>query len=171
MRDLTFYANVAEILGTLTILGGGAFAVFQLIEFRGQRRDMVAVELMRQFYNAEFARAVTMIRNLPDDISAEDLHSRGPDYEQASFIIIMTYETMGLLVYREIATFQLAHELTGGLIEVMWRKLHVVVETGRKEQLHPRFAEWFEWLTIQFAKAASRHVPAYTAYRDWNPSR
>ncbi len=171
MNELNFYANIAEILGTLTILGGGAFAVVQLIEFRGQRRDMVAVELMRQFYNAEFARAVTMIKNLPDGISADDLQSRGPDYEQASFIISMTYETMGLLVYREIATFQLAYELTGGLIEVMWRKLHVFVETVREEQSHPRFAEWFEWLTIQFAKPANRQIPAYIAYRDWNPPR
>ena len=171
MRDLNFYANIAEILGTLTILGGGAFAVFQLIEFRGQRRDMVAVELMRQFYNAEFARAVTMIKNLPDGISAEDLQAKGPDYEQASFIICMTYETMGLLVYREIATFQLAHELTGGLIELMWRKLHAFVETGRVEQAHPRFAEWFQWLAIQFAKPHNRQIPAYIAYRVWNPPK
>jgi hypothetical protein len=170
VRDLSFYANVAEILGTLMILGGGAFGVFQLIEFRG-RRDMVAVELMRQFYNAEFARAVTMIKNLPDDISAEELQSKGPDYEQASYIISMTYETMGLLVYREIATFQLAYELTGGLIELMWRKLHVFVETVRKDQSHPRFAEWFEWLAIQFTKPDNRHVPAYIAYRDWTPPR
>jgi hypothetical protein len=53
----------------------------------------------------------------------------------------------------------------------MWRKLHVFVETVREEQSHPRFAEWFEWLTIQFAKPATRQIPAYTAYRDWNPPR
>ncbi len=171
MSELSFYANIAEILGTLTIVGGGAFAVFQLMEFRGQRRDMVAVELMRQFYNADFARAVTMIRNLPDGISVEDLQSKGPDYEHASFVIIMTYETMGLLVFREIASFQLAHELTGGLIEVMWRKLHLFVETVREQQSHPRFAEWFEWLTIQSAKPEQRHATAYIAYRDWTPPR
>lgn len=167
MPDLNFYSNVAQILGAITIVGGGAFAVFQLMEFRGQRRDTVAVELMREFYNADFARAVTMIKDLPDGITAAEMKARGPDYEQASFIIGMTYETMGLLVYRQIASFDLAHELTGGLIEVMWRKLHVWVETIRMEQSHPRFAEWFEWLTIQFSKPDNRSEPAYVAYRDW----
>jgi hypothetical protein len=169
VQDLNYYANLAEILGTLTIVGGAAFAVFQLAEFRGQRADMVAVELMREFYNADFARAVTMIKSLPDDISAAELLSRGADYEQASFIIGMTYETMGLLVYRRIASFDLAQELTGGLIDVMWRKLHVWVETVRAEQAHPRFAEWFEWLAIQFAKPDNRSDAAYVAYRNWTP--
>ena len=43
----------------------------------------------------DFGRAVTMIKNLPDGVSAADLVAHGPDYEQASFIIGMTYETSG----------------------------------------------------------------------------
>ncbi len=131
MADLSFYANIAEILGTLTIIGGGVFGAVQLLEFRGQRRDAVAVELMRSFYNPEFSRAVTLIRNLPDDISAEDLRARGPAPEEAALLICMMYETMGLLVYRRIASFGLAQELTGGLLEVLWRKLGVWVATIR----------------------------------------
>jgi hypothetical protein len=167
--DLNFYANIAEILGTLTIIGGAVFGIVQLIEFRGQRRDLVAVELMRSFYNPEFSHAVTIVRNLPDDVSAAQLRARGPDHEQAALLIGMMYETMGLLVYREIASFKLAQELTGGLIEVLWRKLHVWVETVRQEQSHPRFAEWFEWLAIQFSKPAARSEPAHVAFRDWKP--
>jgi len=169
VHDLNFYANVAQILGTLTIVGGGAFAVVQLIEARGQRRDLVAVELMRSFYNPEFSRSVTIIRNLPDDISADELRAKGTEYEQAALLICMMYETMGLLVFREIASFRLAQELTGGLIEVMWRKLRVWVVTVRVEQSHPRFAEWFEWLSMQFTKPAHVGEPAFVVHRDWQP--
>ena len=169
MADLNFYANIAEILGTLTIIGGGVFGAVQLLEFRGQRRDSVAVELMRSFYNPEFSRAVTLIRNLPDHISADDLRARGPATEEAALLICMMYETMGLLVYRRIASFELAQELTGGLLDVLWRKLGVWVAAIRHEQSHPRFAEWFEWLAIQFAKPDNRGVPAHQAYRQWKP--
>ncbi len=117
MADLNFYANIAEILGTLTIIGGGVFGAVQLLEFRGQRRDAVAIELMRSLYNPEFSRA----------------------------------------------------ELTGGLLEMLWRKLGVWVVTTRTEQSHPRFAEWFEWLAIQFAKPDNSSEPAHLAYRQWKP--
>lgn len=169
MADLTFYANIAEIVGTLTIIGGGIFGAVQLLEFRGQRRDAVAVELMRSFYNPEFSRAVTLIRNLPDGISADELRARGPATEEAALLIAMMYETMGLLVYRRIASFGLAQELTGGLLEVLWRKLGGWVKAVRDEQSHPRFAEWFEWLAIQFAKPDNRGAPAYDVYRQWKP--
>jgi hypothetical protein len=167
--DLNFYANVAEIVGTLTIVGGAVFGIVQLIEFRGQRRDLVAVELMRSFYNPEFSDAVTRIRSLPDNASAAELRARGPDHEQAALLVAMMYETMGLLVFRRIASFKLAQELTGGLIVVLWRKLGVWVTTVRDEQSHPRFAEWFEWLAIQFSKPQNDSAPAHIALRDWKP--
>ena len=167
--DWNLYANIAEIIGTLTIVGGAVFGIIQLIEFRGQRRDLVAVELMRSFYNPEFSHAVTLIRDLPDNVSATDLRARSADHERAALMVAMMYETMGLLVFRRIASFDLANELTGGLIVVLWRKLGVWVATVRDEQSHPRFAEWFEWLAIQFGKPANVTAPAYLAFRDWKP--
>ena len=167
--DWNLYANIAEIVGTLTIVGGAVFGIIQLIEFRGQRRDLVAVELMRSFYNPEFSHAVTLIRELPDNVPAAELRTRSPDHERAALMVAMMYETMGLLVFRRIASYQLAHELTGGLIVVLWRKLGVWVVTVRGEQSHPRFAEWFEWLAIQFGKPANVTTPAYVAFRDWKP--
>ena len=59
-------------------------------------------------------------------------------------MMAVTYETIGLLVYREMASFALVQELAGGLTVVMWRKLQTWVATVRHEQDHPRFAEWFQ---------------------------
>lgn len=43
MADLSTIANIAEIFGALTIIGGVVFAVIQIREIRVQRRQMAAL--------------------------------------------------------------------------------------------------------------------------------
>jgi hypothetical protein len=171
VTDLTTIANVSEIAGGLAIIVGGIFAVVQLREFREQRRQAVAVELIHQFSEPAHANAVNLIQELPDGASAELLRSKGREYERAGIMIAITYETIGLLVFREMASFALVRELAGGLTVVMWRKLAPWVETVRKEQGHRSFAEWFQWLAEQLARegAEKEAHPAHERYADWRP--
>jgi hypothetical protein len=67
-------------------------------------------------------------------------------------MMAITYETIGLLVFREMASFAMVQELTGGLTVVMWRKLAPWVNTVRQEQGYRSFAEWFLWLAEQLAR-------------------
>ena len=135
MIDLTTIANLAEIAGGIAIISGGIFAVVQLREFREQRRQAVAVELVRSFSEPEHANAINLIRELPDGATAELLRSKGREYERAATMVAVTYETVGLLVFREMASFALVYELTGGLTVVMWRKLEAWVRTVRDERV------------------------------------
>ena len=169
MIDLSLIADFAEILGGLAIVVGGAFAVVQLREIREQRRQAVAVELIRQFSEPAHADAVNLIRGLPDGSSAELLRSRGPEYERAATMIAITYEAIGLLVFHEMASFSMVRELTGGLTVVMWRKLATWADTVRDEQGHRSFAEWFQWLAEQLAResADKEAHPAYEHYAGW----
>jgi hypothetical protein len=64
-------ANVADIVSATAVIGGAGFALIQLRQYRTQRRDNAAVELVRSFYNPEFARSVRLIRALPDVCSAQ----------------------------------------------------------------------------------------------------
>ena len=73
----------------------------------------------------------------------------GPDFEEAAIRVTMSLETMGLMVYRGFASRSLAFDLAGGIMGVMWRKLHVWQATVRQEQGQPSWAEWFEWLALQ----------------------
>jgi len=73
--DLQTLANLAEIAGGIAIISGGVFAVVQLREFREQRRQAVAVELVRTFSEIEHANAVNLIQQLPDAVSAEQLRA------------------------------------------------------------------------------------------------
>ena len=171
MADLDVLANISEIVGGLAILAGGIFAVVQLKEFREQRRQAVAVELLRSFSEPAHANAVNLIQELPDAASAELLRSKARDYERAALMIAITYETIGLLVFRGMASFSMVQELTGGLTVVMWRKLGTWVETVRKEQNHRSFAEWFQWLAEQLGRESAEKEahPAHERYAGWRP--
>ena len=171
MTDLATLANVAEIVGSLTIVGGAVFGVAQLREIRVQRRQAVTVELLRSFSDPELASAVNLIRELPDGASAELLRSRGREYERAAVMISTTYETIAFLVFRRMASFSLVRELTGGLALLMWRRLAGWTDAVRREQAQPSWAEWFQWLAQQLARESEQKEahPAYDRFADWRP--
>ena len=168
--NLQIVANIAQIVGAGTIITALVFGSFQIREYRKRRENAVAVELMRSFYSPDFARAMSLVRLLPDAVSAEDLRARGPDFEQAAILIATTFETMGLLAYRNIAPFSLVKELAGGVTVVMWKKLSVWLETIREEQAQPSWAEWFQWLAEQLVKVQKpESLPAHLKFKDWRP--
>jgi hypothetical protein len=169
MTDISLQtvAYVAQIIGAGTIVTAVVFGCFQIIEYRRRRQNIVAMELMRSFYNRDLAHAVTMIRRLPDSVSATKLREQGPEVEEAAILITTTFEAMGLVVFRRIAPFSLVEELAGGMIVVVWRKLSVWLDTVREEQAQPSWAEWFQWLAEQMAAINVDSDPAYLRHRDW----
>jgi hypothetical protein len=50
----------------------------------------------------------------------------------------MTFETMGLLVPKDMASFQIVQELTGGLLLMMWRKIERRTPLGISFQILAR---------------------------------
>ncbi len=167
MNDLTTWASIAEIFGGLAILAGGLFALVQLSEFRRRRRAQVAAELCRSFSSPELARAITLVRSLPDGIHLDQLREMDREYEVSAQVIGMSFETMGLLVHEDIAAFHTVQDLTGGLLLMIWRKIGVWVEDTRIEHDNPRFGEWVQWLAERVAEQEAGKVPAYVAHADW----
>lgn len=168
MDNLQTYAAIAEIFGTVTILIGGLFAAVQFVEYRRRTRNAAAAELCRRFAEPELARAINLIRRLPDGITLEEFRKLPPEYEQAAQIIGMSFETMGLLVFRNMASFSMIQDLTGGLLLMMWRKIRVWVEDTRREQGTARFGEWVQWLAERLDELEAEKVPAYEAHRGWD---
>lgn len=162
-------ANIAEILGGIMILGGAIFGMVQLRELKQQRINAIASDLMRTFYSTDLSRAVSLIHSLPDGVTAEELRSRGDEYERAAVLVSTNFETMGLLVYERIATYELVEKLAGGMIVSMWTKLENWLATLREEQNQPSWAEWFQWLAQHMADSKDEAAPAYKKYSDWRP--
>ena len=167
--NLSELANLAEILGAITIVTGLIFGLYQLAEFRRQRRNFIASDLMKTFYSPELSHAVTLIRTLPDAASAEELRALGPKAEEAAVQLSTIFETMGVLVYKRIAPYELVEELAGGMISVMYRKLAVWLEVVRHEQNQPSWAEWFQWLAERLVVSKITVEPAYIRFRKWQP--
>ena len=86
-------------------------------------------------------------------------------------IVGMTFETMGLLVYKEIASFEIVQKLAGGLLLMMWRKIGTWTQEVRVDQGNPRFGEWVQWLAERLAEREGDMVPAYEAHADLRAGR
>lgn len=162
-------ASFAEIFGSLTIVTGIIFAFFQIRMYRTLQRDRIAINLMQTFYHPEFGRAITLLQDVPDGISAEDFHALGKEFEEAAVLVTTSFETMGLLVYKRIAKFDLVMELAGGILVSMHRKLDPWLDAKRIEQNHPTWAEWFEWLALLAKKHNADQDPAFHKVDQWRP--
>jgi hypothetical protein len=164
MDQLLMYSALAEIFSAVTILVGAVFAWVQYNQYRKRERNRIAGELCRSFSEPEFARAITLLRRLPDGVDLKTVQGRDNEYEEAAQIVGMMFETMGLLVYRDVASFRLIQELTGGLLLMMWRKLEPWMNATRIEQGNPRFGEWMQWLAERIAEREQHMTPAHIAY-------
>ncbi|MEQ9451997.1 MAG: hypothetical protein RJQ07_10485 [Pseudomonadales bacterium] len=157
----------AEILGTGSILTGLILGWFQIRSFRVQQRNAVAINLAQTFYNQDLARSLAMLQVIPDDVTNQALRDYGEEYVKAAITVTTSFETMGLLVFKRIATFDLVLDLAGGIVITMNRKLKVWNEEVRKTQNQPSWAEWFEWLADQAGKHKLATPPAHISHKDW----
>ncbi|NIN72605.1 MAG: DUF4760 domain-containing protein [Gemmatimonadetes bacterium] len=164
-------ASLGEFFGGMAVIGGVIFAVIQVRHHRQQRRDIAAMELMHAVLGRHFVEAFRLLGSVPDGISASQLRAKGHEYEGAALTSFLMFETIGLLVFRGVAPFDLVRELTGGAVIALWRKLSAYFEEIRVERSHERIAEWFQWLAErleeQEAKAATR--PAHERFAAWKP--
>lgn len=167
--SISYFADIAQIVGEVTVVFAILFGLFEISEYRKQRRDAVAAELMHTFYSPDLAHAIYVVRALPEDASADDIRRMGGEFEEAAILISMNFETMGLLVFERITPIELVEKLAGGVIVVMWRKLRPWLSQIRQEQSQPSWAEWFEWLAGQCERRKLGQEPAYRKYADWHP--
>jgi hypothetical protein len=169
--DLSTLANLAEIIGVITVVGGLAFAVIQIAHFRQQRREIAAIELARSFQNPEFARALRLVLDLPEGITAEELRSRDARLQDAAMLVSLTLESIGIMVHRRLISLEMVWELMGAVILHAWDKLRPWAEDIREEQGRQKFDEWIQWLAGQLIQHEDLHAvaPAYERYREWVP--
>jgi hypothetical protein len=162
-------ANLAEIIGASTIVTGLVFGLVQLRHYRILQRDSIAQSLTQTFYSRDLANAIALLQNVPDGISLAELRSRGHEYEEAAVTVTTSFETMGILVFKRIATLEIVVDLAGGIVTTMCRKLARCQEELRAELEQPSWGEWFQWLGDQVARVKDARAPAHIEYRDWRP--
>ena len=159
-------ANIAQVIGAIAVLVAIIFGLAQIRQFRQQRRDALAVELMRSIQDTEFTRSLRVLLTLPVGASVQEFRSRGPDFEDAAWSLGAKYETLGYLVFRGIMPIELVEELVGGVGVNLWNRLEPWANAVREEQKQPLLLEWFQWLA-QLLEARNRPnaSPAYVRER------
>jgi hypothetical protein len=166
--ELQTLANLAQVIGVGAVIAAIGFGIVQIRQYRQQRRDAVAVELMRSIQDTEFTRSFRIVMALPEGCSAEDVRARGAEVEDAAIALIAKYETLGYLVFRGIMPIDLVEELVGGVGVHFWKVLKPWALALREERSQPLMFEWYQWLAERMdARGRPTQRPAFERHADW----
>jgi len=173
MMELEVLANIAEIIGVITVIIGFFFALLQMRQLRQQRRELAAIELFRFYGSPRFAEAYREILKMPEGMSARDIRSERPELERSAMLIATTMENIGVMTYQRIVPFMVVNNLIGASTVILWRKLRLWTLALREELGQPYAFEWFQWLAERLDEEdhAGNAPAAYEAHRDWKPAR
>lgn len=139
---------IAQLFGNLAITVGIIIAVVQVKQMKKQRKEMAAIEFFNAWLTPEFTKAVNEIQFLPDRVSSNELKTAKPEMESYAFLVHSFFESTGILVNRQIISFNVVNDLVGGVIQVTWKKLELWIQEWR-EARNPIAGEWFEWLKTE----------------------
>jgi hypothetical protein len=169
--DISTFANVVN---AIAVTAGLIFAAAQIRYYRQRRRRDSMLELVRSFQSPAFTSALRRVLSLPDNADSQKIREvLGPDGEDAVYLVSLTWESIGVLVFRRELELDLVEDFFSGPILLSWHKLKVYSEEWRRVLNRETGNEWFHWLAERILEREKTlaPVPAYTAYRDWPASK
>ena len=167
-------STIANLINAIAVTAGVIFAAAQIRQYRQLRQRDAMLELVRSFQSPAFTAALRRVLSLPDGAdSAKIREVLGPDGEDAVYLVSLTWESLGVLVYRREVTLDLVDDFFSGPLVISWRKLKVYSEEWRRTLNRETGNEWFHWLAERMLERekTSPPIPAYIAHRDWRERR
>jgi superfamily I DNA/RNA helicase len=164
-------STLANLINAFAVTAGVIFAATQIRYYRQRRRRDAMVELVRSFQNPSFTSAFRRVLSLPDDATTEQIREKlGPDGEETVYLVTLTWESLGVMLFRGEVTIDLIDDFFSGPILISWRKLNVFVEEDRRALDRETVSEWFQWLAERMIEREKRTpaVPAHIAHREWH---
>ncbi len=166
--------TLANLINAIAVTAGVIFAAAQISYYRQRRRREAMLELVRSFQSPPFTSALRRVQSLPDGADTEKIRKvLGPDGEDAVYLVSITWETLGVMVFRREVTLDLVDDFFSGPILTSWQRLKVYSEECRRTLKRETFNEWFHWLAERMIEREelSPPVPAYIAHRTWREPR
>jgi hypothetical protein len=167
-------STLANLINAIAVTAGVIFAAVQIRQYRQRRQRDAMLELVRSFQSPAFTAAYRRVLSLPDGADAAKIREvLGPDGEDAVYLVSLTWESLGVLVYRRQVTLDLVDDFFSGPLVISWRKLKVYSEEWRRTLNRETGNEWFHWLAERMLERekTSPPVAAYVAHRDWRQRR
>lgn len=146
--DTEILLIIAQLFGNIAITVGIIIAIIQVKQNRKQRKEMAAFEIFKSWQTPEFTEALNEIQYLPDHVTINELRGSNPKMDSYAYLVHAFFESTGLMVKREIISFDVVNDLVGGVILVTWKKLDIWIQEWRNER-NPDAGEWFEWLKTE----------------------
>ncbi|MDQ2824322.1 MAG: hypothetical protein M3R29_02630, partial [Verrucomicrobiota bacterium] len=101
-------ATLANIINAFALTIGVIFAAAQIQYYRQRRRRDAMLELVRSFQSPAFTAALRRVLSLPDGADAKKIREvLGPDGEDAVYLVSLTWESLGILLFRREVTIEL----------------------------------------------------------------
>ena len=166
--DWSLFLNAVS---AIALVAGVIFAAYQLVELRRQHKRDAVLGLVRSFQSGDFTAALGRVNSLRDGANLRTIRRvLGPDGRDQVFLVGLTWESLGVLVFRREIDMQTIDDFFSGAVTISWRKLHTFVEEDRKSLQRETVWEWFQWLAerMQARESRTAPIPAHIAHRDWS---
>ncbi len=167
-------STLANLINAFAVTAALIFTAAQIGYYRQRRRREAMLELVRSFQSPAFTSALRRVLSLPDGADIRKIREvLGPDGEDAVYLVSLTWESIGVLLFRRELTLDLVDDFFSGPILLSWKKLQVWAEEWRRELNRETGSEWFHWLAERMMEREKLvpPVPAYIAHRDWREPR
>lgn len=164
---------ILQLIGTTIMVIGVIFGLQNIRQYQAARKRESAILMLNSFQTSEFVRGLLVIFDLPANAGKAELDALPLDQFLAIYMVMGTWERLGVLVFRREIELTLVEDAFGGPIIQSWQKLERYLTEFRAYIQRDTALEWFQWLAerVLERETAIHPAPAYVAHRDWKPKR
>ena len=164
---------IIQIVSTIAMSLGIVFGILNLRNFQVMRKREAAILMLNSFQTLEFVRGLLYVFDLPDNATNEDLENLSEEKFMSIYLVLGTWERLGILVQRHEIAIDLVDDAFSGPIIQSWAKLGNYVASFRARVQRETGFEWFQWLAERMTERElhGSAIPAYIAHKNWKPRK
>lgn len=160
---------VFQIISTSAVILGIIFGILNLRNFQIMRKREAAILMLNSFQTTDFVKGLLLVFDIKEGVTKEEIDKLPYDQFVSLYMVIGTWERLGILVFRHEIDLDLVDDAYSGPILISWKKLQNFVFEFRRQVERDTGFEWFQWLAERMMEreTTTSAIPAYTAYKKW----
>ncbi len=160
---------IFQIISTSAVILGIIFGILNLRNFQVMRKREAAILMLNSFQTTDFVKGLLLIFDLQGGVTKEEIEKLPYEQYISLYMVIGTWERLGILVYRHEIDLALVDDAYSGPILISWQKLQNYVSEFRAQVGRDTGFEWFQWLAERMMEreATTSAIPAYMAHKKW----
>jgi len=137
-------ALLFQVISTTIMVIGVVFGLANLYNFQLARKREAAIMMLNSFQTTDFVKGLLTILALPDDVSKDEMETLPEEKFLSIYVVIGTWERLGILVQRGEISIELVDDAFSGPIIQSWQKLGTYIQGFRAELQRDTAFEWFQ---------------------------